>query len=294
VGNEGSINVCRPRIAPTGLQAVVRRLYPALNFDSGLRSVANRAIGFVDAVNQPKPGRHRFNSKHGRRPPVVDWTRRGTATRIDIDALPIGSSELELAGLKLSAPGTSRWIGRSVGNAAKPGFAANVTIACVVRRRGISSRVRRVSLASRDDPTIASCTASYDIAEQLIMRSRLLVEDSAHLCRSTEFSSVGTLGFLLKVGSLLGGFLIMIVAGALAARRARQPVVDNFDRSVGQALLASIVAGACGLASLTRSGFRSRRDAFFSTVGHGRSSAPAHWDSGCDAFACAAHGAVDC
>jgi hypothetical protein len=113
-------------------------------------------MGFADSVNEPKPGRQRFNSKHGRRPPVVHWTRRRTATRIDIDALPIGSSELELAGLKLSAPGTSRWIGRSVGNAAEPGFAAYVTIACIVRLRCISSGVRGAFTGVSDDPTIAS------------------------------------------------------------------------------------------------------------------------------------------
>jgi hypothetical protein len=86
----------------------------------------------------------------------------------------------------------------------------------------------------------------------------------------------------------------MIVAGALAARRARQLVVDDLDRSVGQALLASIVAGACGLAFLTRSGLRSRRDAFFLLLGMAGAAHRLTWDSGCDTFACAAHGAVDC
>jgi O-antigen ligase len=126
----------------------------------------------------------------------------------------------------------------------------------------------RLFTGATDDPSIASRTGSYDIATEFISRSPLLGRGFGTFLPKYWILDNGYLGLLIEGGFVgLGGLLILILAGALAARQARQLAVDDFDRSLAQALLASIVAGACALAFFDTFAFPQSAGCFFLLLG---------------------------
>jgi len=74
---------------------------------------------------------------------------------------------------------------------------------------------------------------------------------------------------MLIEGGIAGlvGLLTLLVVGAAAARKARRFAVDDFDRDLAQALLASLAAGASGLALFDTFGFPQSAGCFFLLLG---------------------------
>jgi polysaccharide biosynthesis protein PslJ len=147
-------------------------------------------------------------------------------------------------------------------------FVLATTMAVYVTVPGTLGTLTRLFTGASNDSSIASRTGSYDIAAQFISRSPLLGRGFGTFLPKYWILDNGYLGLLIEGGIVgFGGLLMVIVAGALAARRARQLGADDFDRSLGQALLASIVAGACGLAFFDTFGFPQSAGCFFLLLG---------------------------
>jgi O-antigen ligase len=107
-----------------------------------------------------------------------------------------------------------------------------------------------------DDSSAQSRTGSYAIASEFIERSPLFgrgfstflpkyrILDNQYLCLAIE---IGLIGLVAVLG--------LFVVGALCARRMRVVGRDERTRQLGQALAASICAGAAGLALYDGFGF---------------------------------------
>ncbi|MFC7724023.1 O-antigen ligase family protein [Nocardioides sp. GCM10028917] len=119
-----------------------------------------------------------------------------------------------------------------------------------------------------DDPSVASRTGSYEIAAQFITNSPLLGRGFGTFLPKYWILDNGYLGLLIEGGILgLVGLLAVIVAGVLAARRARSWSTDPDDRQMARALMASIMAGACGLAFFDTFAFPQTAGCVFLVIG---------------------------
>lgn len=133
---------------------------------------------------------------------------------------------------------------------------------------GLLGTVTRLFTGVSDDPSIASRTGSYELAGQFISRSLLVGRGFGTFLPKYWILDNGYLGLLIEGGILgLAGLLILIVAAATAARKARRTAVDEFDRELAQALLASVAAGACGLAFFDTFAFPQSAGCFFLILG---------------------------
>jgi GT2 family glycosyltransferase/O-antigen ligase len=119
-----------------------------------------------------------------------------------------------------------------------------------------------------NDDSISSRTGSYDLAEHFISRSPLLGRGFGTFLPKYWILDNEYLGLLIEGGIIaLGGLLVLIVAALAAAWKARRMAMDEFDRDLAQALLASIAAGACSLAFFDTFAFPQSAGCFFLILG---------------------------
>lgn len=133
---------------------------------------------------------------------------------------------------------------------------------------GLLGSIRGLFSNADEDPSIASRTGSYDIAGQFVSDSPVLgrgfgtflpkywILDNAYLSLLIEGGAVGLLGLLT-----------VVVAAMASARRGRQAASTDEQRQLAQALLASIAAGACGLAFFDAFAFPQTAGCFFLLIG---------------------------
>ena len=114
---------------------------------------------------------------------------------------------------------------------------------------GMLGTITRLFTGVTDDASVSSRTGSYELAGHFISNSPLLGRGFGTFLPKYWILDNGYLGLLIEAGVVgLGGLLILFATAATAARRARRMAIDEFDRGLSQALLASIAAGACSLA----------------------------------------------
>lgn len=100
-----------------------------------------------------------------------------------------------------------------------------------------------------EDPSVASRTASYDIAGVFVANSPIVGRGFGTFLPRYWILDNGYLGLLIEGGVVgLVGLLAVFVSGVLAARQARRWSTNDGDRQLATALMASIVAGATGMA----------------------------------------------
>jgi hypothetical protein len=133
---------------------------------------------------------------------------------------------------------------------------------------GVLGTITKMFTGASDDPSIISRTDSYDLALQMVARSPVLGRGFGTFLPRYWILDNGWLGLLIE-GGLLGvaGLLALIVAAVLAARKARRAALDDFDRDLAQALVASAAAGASGLAFFDTFAFPQTAGCFFLLLG---------------------------
>ena len=118
------------------------------------------------------------------------------------------------------------------------------------------------------DSSIGSRTGSYELAGEFISRSPFVGRGFSTFLPKYWILDNQYLGLLIEGGILgFGGLLILIVAAVAAAWKARQMSIDEFDRDLAQALIASIAAGACSLAFFDTFAFPQSAGCFFLILG---------------------------
>jgi O-antigen ligase len=133
---------------------------------------------------------------------------------------------------------------------------------------GVLGTITGLFAGVSDDASIASRTGSYELAGQFISNSPLLGRGFGTFLPKYWILDNGYLGLLIEGGILgFGGLLIVIITAAVAARKSRLLAVDEFDRELGQALLASVAAGACSLAFFDTFAFPQSAGCFFLILG---------------------------
>lgn len=133
---------------------------------------------------------------------------------------------------------------------------------------GMLGAVTSLFTGVAEDPSIASRTGSYDIAAHFISNSPLLGRGFGTFQPKYWILDNGYLGLLIEGGIVgLAGLIVLIIAAILAAKRARRVAVDGFDREIAQAIIASIAAGAAGLAFFDTFGFPQSAGCFFLLLG---------------------------
>ena len=106
-----------------------------------------------------------------------------------------------------------------------------------------------------EDPSIASRTGSYDIAAHFIGNSPLLGRGFGTFLPKYWILDNGYLGLMIEGGALgFAGLIVLIVTAIFAAKRARTMTVNQFDRNIAQAIIASIAQAPAALPLLTPSG----------------------------------------
>lgn len=119
-----------------------------------------------------------------------------------------------------------------------------------------------------EDASIASRTGSYDIAAHFISTSPILGRGFGTFQPKYWILDNGYLGLLIEGGIVgLAGLIVLIATAVLAAKRARRAAVNEFDRDLAQAIIASIAAGASGLAFFDTFGFPQSAGCFFLLLG---------------------------
>ena len=133
---------------------------------------------------------------------------------------------------------------------------------------GVLGTLTRLFTGASDDPSVTSRTGSYDLAFQFVSRSPVLGRGFGTFLPKYWILDNGYLGLLIEGGVVgLGGLVVVIAVAALAARQARRAASQNFDGALAQALLASVAAGAAGLAFFDTFGFPQSAGCFFLVIG---------------------------
>jgi O-antigen ligase len=133
---------------------------------------------------------------------------------------------------------------------------------------GVLGTLTRLFTGVSNDASISSRTASYDVAAHFFSASPLLGRGFGTFLPRYWILDNGYLGMLIEGGILgLGGLIVLIVAAAAAARKVRRLAIDEFDRELAQALLASIAAGAFSLAFFDTFAFPQSAGCFFLILG---------------------------
>ena len=179
--------------------------------------------------------------------------------------LSISRSAMLCALVALLALGfTWRWATRLIAFA----LLLVLSIVVYVTVPGVLGTITRLFTGASDDPSIASRTGSYDIAFEFFARSPILGRGFGTFLPKYWILDNGYLGLLIEGGVLgLGGLLVLIITAGVCARRARTLGRDEFERALGQALLAAIAAGGCGLAFFDTFGFPQSAGTFFLVLG---------------------------
>lgn len=128
-------------------------------------------------------------------------------------------------------------------------FLAVTSTVMYVSVPGLLGTILNLFSRAGEDPSVGSRTGSYDIAGVFISESPLLGRGFGTFLPKYWILDNGYLGLLIEGGVLgLLGLLAVILAGALAARRAATWSSDPDDQQLARAVMASILAGAAGLA----------------------------------------------
>lgn len=129
------------------------------------------------------------------------------------------------------------------------GFLALVSAGLYVWVPGLLGTIMNLFSRADEDPSVASRTGSYEMAGAFISDSPILGRGFGTFLPKYWILDNGYLGLLIEGGVLgLTGLLVVIATGVMAARRAGSSSADPDDQQLGRALIASIVAGAAGLA----------------------------------------------
>lgn len=147
-------------------------------------------------------------------------------------------------------------------------FAAIAMAIVFVVSPGVLGTIGNLFAGASDDPSIASRTGSFDIAGEFVSSSPWLGRGFGTFLPKYWILDNGYLGLLIEGGVLgLVGLLVVIASAIWAARQARRLARDEFDRAIAQALVASIAAGACGLAFFDTFAFPQSAGTFFLLLG---------------------------
>ena len=126
----------------------------------------------------------------------------------------------------------------------------------------------RLFTQAGDDPSIASRTGSYDLVATFVAHSPVVGRGFGTFLPKYWILDNGYLGLLIEGGILgLGGLVVLIGSAAWCARAARARLTDDFDRQLGQGLLAAVLSGAAGLAFFDTFGFPQSAGCFFLVLG---------------------------
>jgi O-antigen ligase len=133
---------------------------------------------------------------------------------------------------------------------------------------GVLGTLTGLFTGASNDPSIASRTGSYDLAWAFFQANPLIGRGFGTFLPKYWILDNGYLGQLIEGGVLgLLGLLSLIVTGVVAARRAQRITQNSFERALAQGVIASIVAGACGLAFFDTFAFPQSAGCFFLLLG---------------------------
>ncbi|MEO8906536.1 MAG: O-antigen ligase family protein [Microbacteriaceae bacterium] len=133
---------------------------------------------------------------------------------------------------------------------------------------GLLGTITNLFTGIGDDSSVQSRTGSYELASEFIGRSPLLGRGFGTFLPKYWILDNGYLGLLIEGGVLgLIGLLALIVVGVSVAHRAARHAVDPIDREIARALVASIAAGAAGLAFFDTFSFPQSAGVFFVLIG---------------------------
>ena len=162
------------------------------------------------------------------------------------------------------------------------GFLAAVSAVMYVTVPGLLGSIQGLFSNAGEDPSIASRTGSYDIAGAFISSSPWVGKGFGTFLPKYWILDNAYLGTTIETGFLgLVALLTLIVAGLVSARQARKTLqaeqdaarAAGYDAGLGehiqyaQAVLASVAAGACGLAFFDAFAFPQTAGCFFLFIG---------------------------
>ena len=148
------------------------------------------------------------------------------------------------------------------------GFMAVASAVMYVSVPGLLGTILGLFSNADEDPSVASRTGSYSVAAAFISDSPLLGRGFGTFLTKYWILDNGYLGLLIEGGILgLAGLLAVLGAGILAASQARRQSTDPDDRQMARALMASIVAGAFGLAFFDTFAFPQTTGCVFLVIG---------------------------
>jgi O-antigen ligase len=154
-------------------------------------------------------------------------------------------------------------------------FVLVVSAVMYVSVPGLLGSIQGLFSNAGKDPSIASRTGSYDIAGQFISSSPIIGRGFGTFLPKYWILDNAYLGLMIEAGAVgLLAFLTLIVCGMLSARRARIDLEgrtddpDAADHALyAHALLASVAAGACGLAFFDAFAFPQTAGCFLLLIG---------------------------
>lgn len=148
------------------------------------------------------------------------------------------------------------------------GFLAVVSAVMYVTVPGLLGSIRGLFVNAGQDPSIGSRTGSYDIAGDFISHNPVLGKGFGTFLPKYWILDNAYLGLLIEAGAVgLIGLLVLVAAGMGAAHRARTVLLDEEDRQMAQALLASIASGTAGFAFFDAFAFPQTSGCFFLLIG---------------------------
>jgi hypothetical protein len=155
-------------------------------------------------------------------------------------------------------------------------FLAVVSGAMYVSVPGLLGSIRGLFSNADEDPSIASRTGSYEIAGEFISTSPVIGKGFGTFLPKYWILDNAYLGVTIEAGVVgLLALLALIVAGLVSARQARQALAaaeqdeEQVQEQVqyAQAVLASVAAGAFGLAFFDAFAFPQTAGCFFLLIG---------------------------
>lgn len=147
-------------------------------------------------------------------------------------------------------------------------FAGVTMVVVYLLSPGVLGTIGNLFSGASDDPSIASRTGSFDIAGQFISANPWFGRGFGTFLPKYWILDNGYLGLAIEGGVLgLVGLLVVIAAAIWTARQAHKVARDEFDQALAQALVASIAAGASGLAFFDTFAFPQSAGTFFLLLG---------------------------
>jgi O-antigen ligase len=155
------------------------------------------------------------------------------------------------------------------------GFVAVVTAVMYVSVPGLLGSIQGLFSNADEDPSIASRTGSYDIAGQFISSSPIIGRGFGTFLPKYWILDNAYLGLMIEAGAVgLLAFLTLVVCALVSARQARVDLEGRTDDPsaadhalYAHAILASVAAGACGLAFFDAFAFPQTAGCFLLLIG---------------------------